>query len=222
MTQGTRTIDEWRRGEPARPRPDAALLEAYSRAENNVKRAHHTLGIWKPSATHRSAIELATARLRTAETKRVLHFRGWLPVFAPHQERIAELRHAIASYQESLSRSLVVEEQVRRAEAALAALETHPPVRTDIPKSTVTDWLVPNAVARASEPRPLPGQRKAEAEQRRRERAQARKERERRATRDEKRRAEGRCLACGRPFERVPGRPGRPSLRCDRCRQAGT
>ena len=84
MTQGTRTIDEWRRGEHARPRPDAALLKAYSRADYGVKRARQSLGIWKPSATHRSAIEFATAMLRGAETKRMLHLRGWLPVFAPH------------------------------------------------------------------------------------------------------------------------------------------
>ena len=84
MTQDTRTIDEWRRGERARSRPDPAHLEAYSPADYRVKQARQSLGMWKPSATHRSAIESATAGLRIAETKRVVHLRGLLPVFAPH------------------------------------------------------------------------------------------------------------------------------------------
>ena len=46
------------------------------------------------------------------------------------------------------------------------------------------------------------------------------RERARQAELEERRRAEGRCLSCGRALKRVPGRSGRPPLRCNHCRAA--
>ena len=214
--QGTRTIDEWRAG-AARGRHVAAddhlaVIDAQRRLYRARQEQRRSRDVPQLEQAQR---EVARTLERLAK-ERGLRFMRWRVYIAPDWTRIALMEG-------ERDRIVTMLAERRELDVLTASLDSEVQKRRAVPAAPDgVDWTVEAAVtaAHAVAAGTYSNDRLRRAPSRpARPTAQ---ERARQAKLEERRRAEGRCLSCGRALKRVAGRPGRPSLRCDRCRSSAS
>ena len=155
--------------------------------------------------------------LERLAAERGLRFMRWRVYVAPDRTRIPR----VEAERDPLGAMLA---ERRELDALAASLDSEIRQRRAVPEAPDSiDWTVEAAIAAARQVAAgiYVNERQRRAAAARPPRPSAR-ERARQAELEQRRRAEGRCLSCGRALKRVAGRPGRPPIRCDRCRSSSS